>query len=130
MGMGRGVDGFHNAMTQPTEQNALDLQNTTDLDTSSDLNTGSVDNAGVSQQVTFYWRPGCPFCSSLRAGLDRAGVAHADVNIWDDPAGAAFVRSVANGNETVPTVTVGTTSLVNPTPDQVVRLQAQVSAGR
>lgn len=36
------------------------------------------------------------------------------MNIWDDPAGATYVRSVAGGNETVPTVSVGTVSLVNP----------------
>ena len=31
---------------------------------------------------------------------------YTEVNIWKDPAAAAFVRSVADGNETVPTVTV------------------------
>jgi hypothetical protein len=36
------------------------------------------------------------------------------VNIWDDPAGAEFVRSVAHGNETVPTVAIGAVALVNP----------------
>ncbi|MFC4122328.1 hypothetical protein [Nonomuraea zeae] len=36
------------------------------------------------------------------------------VNIWKDPAAAAFVRSVANGNETVPTVTVAGRAMVNP----------------
>jgi inosine-uridine nucleoside N-ribohydrolase len=36
------------------------------------------------------------------------------VNIWRDPDAAAFVRSVADGNETVPTVTVAGHSMVNP----------------
>ncbi|MGE0305934.1 MAG: NrdH-redoxin, partial [Acidimicrobiia bacterium] len=36
------------------------------------------------------------------------------VNIWDDPEGAAFVRSVARGYETVPTVSIGPEALVNP----------------
>ncbi len=70
--------------------------------------------------VTVYWRPGCPFCVRLRHGLARAGITTTDVNIWDDPSAAAFVRSVANGNETVPTVTVGTTSFVNPSVRQVM----------
>jgi mycoredoxin len=32
-----------------------------------------------------------------------------EINIWEDPQAAARVRSVANGNETVPTVFVGPT---------------------
>jgi hypothetical protein len=36
------------------------------------------------------------------------------VNIWEDPQAAARVRSVAGGNETVPTVVVGYRALVNP----------------
>jgi hypothetical protein len=37
-----------------------------------------------------------------------------EVNIWNDRAAAAFVRSVASGNETVPTVVVGPHAYVNP----------------
>jgi glutaredoxin-like protein len=77
--------------------------------------------------VTFYWRPGCPFCNALAGGLQQAGVAFEPVNIWDDPAAAAFVRSVAGGNEVVPTITVGSTSLVNPSPAAVVRLVQTVA---
>lgn len=72
--------------------------------------------------VTVYWRPGCPFCSMLFRGLDRHGVEAQRVNIWDDPEAAAFVRSVANGNETVPTVTVGGRALVNPSAREVAAL--------
>ncbi len=70
--------------------------------------------------VEFYWRPGCPFCSMLERALDRVGLPLRKHNIWDDPAHAAFVRSVANGNETVPTVRVGPESMVNPDPSEVV----------
>ena len=35
-------------------------------------------------------------------------------DIWQHPDAAEFVRSVANGNETVPTVTVGDVAVVNP----------------
>lgn len=72
--------------------------------------------------VTLYWRPGCPFCSRLTAGLRAAGIEYEAVNIWDDPDAAAFVRSVANGNETVPTVTVGSTSVVNPPVEKIAEL--------
>jgi glutaredoxin len=64
--------------------------------------------------VTFYWRPGCPFCTRLRHQLDAAGVTLREVNIWEEPQAAARVRSVAGGNETVPTVVVGSRALVNP----------------
>lgn len=72
--------------------------------------------------VTVYWRPGCPYCSALRFGLRRAELPVREVNIWDDPSAAEFVRSVAGGNETVPTVTVGSVSMVNPSARQVVAL--------
>lgn len=72
--------------------------------------------------VTVYWRPGCGFCSTLRSGLEMRGIEFESVNIWADPDAAAFVRSVANGNETVPTVSIGDTSLVNPTARQVAEL--------
>jgi mycoredoxin len=47
-------------------------------------------------------------------------VAYREVNIWADEDAAAFVRSVARGNETVPTVMVGDVSLVNPSTRQVL----------
>jgi mycoredoxin len=45
-----------------------------------------------------------------------------EINIWEDPDGAAFVRSVAGGNETVPTVRIGTRSVVNPSPRDLLEL--------
>lgn len=70
--------------------------------------------------MTFYWRPGCTFCSSLRYRLVAAGVEIEERNIWDDPAASAFVRSVARGNETIPTVVVGDAPLVNPIAAEVL----------
>ena len=64
--------------------------------------------------VTVYWRPGCPYCAALRRGLRRAGLVTTEVNIWAEPEAAAIVRSIAGGNETVPTVVVAGTGLVNP----------------
>ena len=75
-------------------------------------------------EITVYWRPGCPFCSSLRGRLHRAGLPFREVNIWDDPNAAAFVRSVARGNETVPTVSVGKVNLVNPSARRVIEVAA------
>jgi len=70
--------------------------------------------------VTVFWRPGCLYCMRLRSRLRRAGVRLDEVNIWDDPAGAAFVRSVTGGDETVPTIRIGDHSLVNPPAGRVI----------
>ncbi len=70
--------------------------------------------------ITMYWRPGCGFCAGLQRDLDGLGVEYAAVNIWEDPDGAAFVRSVNGGNELVPTVTVGDEALSNPSPAAVL----------
>jgi glutaredoxin-like protein len=73
-------------------------------------------------EVIFYWRPGCGFCSSLRRRLESAGVALDERDIWEDDAAAAFVRSVARGHETVPTVVVDGQALVNPSAERVLQL--------
>lgn len=78
-----------------------------------------------AREVVIYTRPGCPYCFTLRAGLRRAGVAHRQINIWEDPDAAAFVRSVANGNETVPTVVVGDVHMVNPSARRVRAVAGQ-----
>jgi glutaredoxin-like protein len=89
----------------------------------------SSDGDPASVQIDFYWRPGCPFCMTLERSLERLGVPITKHNIWDDPAHAGFVRSVANGNETVPTVRVGETSLVNPSAKEVANAAAQEFPG-
>lgn len=64
--------------------------------------------------IVVYWRPGCVFCIKLRTQLRFTDLDYRLVNIWRDKDAAAFVRSVANGNETVPTVTVAGHPMVNP----------------
>jgi mycoredoxin len=66
-----------------------------------------------------YWRPGCPFCIRMRATLGRDAARVHWVDIWADPEGAASVRAITGGDETVPTVVQGTEALVNPSPNQV-----------
>lgn len=74
----------------------------------------------AAAEVTFFWRPGCGFCTRLRSGLEQAGVRLDERNIWEDEDAAAFVRSVARGNETVPTVVVRGSALVNPQAAEVL----------
>ena len=70
--------------------------------------------------VQVYWRPGCPFCMMLLPRLRRSGLPLREINIWRDRAAAARVRAITGGDETVPTVVVGTRALVNPSVRQVV----------
>ncbi len=92
---------------------------------------GSMSSSQTSSQapeadsIEFYSRPGCPFCMGLERSLNKAGIPLEKRNIWDDPDAASFVRSVAGGNETVPTVRIGTTSLVNPSMDEVAAALAR-----
>ncbi|QIZ35251.1 MULTISPECIES: glutaredoxin domain-containing protein [Saccharopolyspora] len=79
----------------------------------------------AAQEVVVYTRPGCPFCTSLRAGLRRQGLAFNEVDIWEDPDAAAVVRSIADGNETVPTVVVGGWQAVNPSASSVLSAVAE-----
>lgn len=78
--------------------------------------------------VTVYWRPGCPFCSMLFRGLTKYDIPHRRVDIWEDPKAAAVVRSIANGNETVPTVVVGGRGMVNPSAQEVAAALAEATA--
>jgi mycoredoxin len=74
----------------------------------------------VAPEVVVHWRPGCPFCAALLLGLRLRRVPHRRIDIWQDPEGAAWVRSVAGGHETVPTVRIGDVALVNPSTGAVV----------
>lgn len=85
--------------------------------------------------ITFYWRPGCGFCSSLRRALEGTGLDILEVDIWEEPEAAAVVRRFARGNETVPTVVIGAVEsdaaigLVNPAPVEVLRAVADHAPG-
>ncbi|MDI9931695.1 glutaredoxin domain-containing protein [Rhodococcus sp. IEGM 1354] len=68
-----------------------------------------------------YWRPGCIFCLRLRVALLLRGKKAVWTNIGADAAAAARVRSVNDGNETVPTVFVGTGHRTNPSPSWVAQ---------
>jgi mycoredoxin len=98
-----------------------------DADTSVGTSVGPV----TDRAITVYWRPGCPFCGSLFRQLEHAQVAHHRVNIWDDEVAAAVVRTIARGNETVPTVTIGDVArggigLVNPNVSQILAAVGRV----
>jgi glutaredoxin len=70
--------------------------------------------------VEFYWRRGCGFCFALDRSLSKRGIPMDKHNIWEEPVAAEFVRTATNGAETVPTIRVGTVTLVNPSPKSVL----------
>lgn len=76
--------------------------------------------AAAEGKVVIYWRKGCPFTRRLRMVLGRRGAEAVWVDIWADPDGAAYVRSVNDGNETVPTVVIDGLAHTNPSPRTVV----------
>ncbi|MGB3762402.1 MAG: glutaredoxin domain-containing protein [Ornithinimicrobium sp.] len=68
------------------------------------------------KQVVVYWRPGCQFCARLRLSLGASGKRAVWVNIWQDREAAEFVRTLNDGNETVPTVLLDGEPFTNPEP--------------
>ncbi|WNM34950.1 glutaredoxin domain-containing protein [Streptomyces sp. Li-HN-5-11] len=70
----------------------------------------------VDGRPVVYWRPGCTYCLRLRVRLGHRARQLHWVDIWRDPAGAALVREVNDGNETVPTVVVAGRPHTNPDP--------------
>lgn len=48
----------------------------------------------AASPVTVFWRLGCPYCLRLRARRERATIHVDEVDVWEDPAEAAFARSV------------------------------------
>ncbi len=56
----------------------------------------------------------------LQRKLHQARLPVEEINIWEDPGAAAQVRQITGGDETVPTVIVGTRAMVNPSARQVI----------
>lgn len=75
--------------------------------------------SAVDGQPVLYWRAGCTYCLRLRFRLGRGARRLHWVDIWRDPAGAAALRAVNDGAETVPTVVVQGRPYVNPDPHWV-----------
>jgi len=75
--------------------------------------------AAADGRVVIYWRRGCPFTKRLRMVVGKRGAKAVWVDIWADPDGAAYVRSVNDGNETVPTVVIDGKPHTNPSPFKV-----------
>ena len=75
-------------------------------------------------RLTVFWRPGCGPCIRLERALAAASVIYERRNVWEDDDAAAFVRSVNDGSETVPTVVLDGSVLTNPEPSDLIALLA------
>ena len=75
--------------------------------------------AHAEHGVSIYWRPGCPYTFRLRLAVRAHRNRARWVNIWEDEAGRAFVASVNDGDETVPTVVIDGVAYTNPDPSLV-----------
>ncbi|WP_371603304.1 hypothetical protein OG345_19625 [Streptomyces sp. NBC_01220] len=95
--------GMHSSLVFPSSMSAPEAQR----------------RSAVDGRPIVYWRPGCKYCLRLRFRLGRRARELHWVNIWQDPDGAAAVRAVNEGNETVPTVVVAGRSHTNPEPSWV-----------
>lgn len=86
------------------------------------MTTEPTADAAAQATVVVYRRDHCPFCFRLERGLQHAGVEYEARDIWADDGAADFVRSVNDGNETVPTVVV-----THPDGQQTVRTNPGVA---
>ena len=88
------------------------------------MSGAGIGSAAGTPEITVLWRPGCGFCRVLFSGLERHGVAHRTINIWED-AGARTMLNDRIGSETVPTVLIGDAVMVNPSiTDLLERLES------
>ncbi|MFC5040662.1 NrdH-redoxin [Ornithinimicrobium kibberense] len=62
----------------------------------------------------------------LKARLGSARDRATWINIWEDEQGAAYVREVNGGNETVPTVVIDGVPHTNPSPKLVLERLRQL----
>lgn len=58
----------------------------------------------MSKPITVYGHPTCPGVGPVRAMLAQSKVEYTYINIRQDAEGAATVRTINNGNESVPTL--------------------------
>lgn len=77
-------------------------------------------SAAAEGRVVVYWRKGCPFCRRLQLVLGRRVADAVWVDVWADADASAYVRSVNNGDEVVPTVVIGGVPHTTPPPREVV----------
>jgi len=64
----------------------------------------------MSNVVTLYSKPACPYCDRAKAWLEKNGIQYQSVNIMEDTGAYEFIKS--KGHRTVPQIYVGDSLLV------------------
>ena len=54
--------------------------------------------------ITMYSTTWCGYCRRLKSQLESVGIGYTEVNIEEQPDGAALVEQINDGNRTVPTI--------------------------
>jgi mycoredoxin len=82
--------------------------------------------SGPAGRLTMYSTPWCGYCVRLKRALEREGIDFDEVDIDRDPAAAAYVVSVNDGNATVPTIVLpdGSTLTNPPLPELLAAIRA------
>ena len=85
----------------------------------------------MGDRIIVYRRDRCGYCWALERRLRAAGVNYDRRDIRADPEAAAFVRSVNDGDETVPTVVWPDGRVrVNPKPADLLQELGAAKPGR
>jgi mycoredoxin len=77
-------------------------------------------------ELTMYTTPWCGYCQRLKSQMKRAGITWDEIDIEQDAAAEAFVKTTNGGNATVPTITYSDGSTV--TNPSFKDLQAKVTS--
>ena len=81
----------------------------------------------TGEPIRLYGHDRCPAVPPVRGLLNRASIPYVYINIHHDPAAAAVVQQINDGNESVPTLVFPDAStLTEPTTTQLVTRLAQV----
>jgi mycoredoxin len=97
-------------------------------------NERRIPHEGISNEMalTVYTTTWCGPCKRLKSQLTREGISYEEIDIERNTDAAAFVMSVNNGNQVVPTVVMdspaGRVVKTNPSVIEVKRLLAEVNA--
>lgn len=74
---------------------------------SSALEVADPTSVDQPSDVLMYSTDWCGYCHRLKAQMTREGITYTEVDIEADPVAAAYVESVNDGAQTVPTIVLG-----------------------
>ena len=67
----------------------------------------SMKAAKISEPVTIYTKPGCPFCAAAKQDLEERGVPYKEISTRDNPKVTEEIAHLSGGTGVVPILVVG-----------------------